>query len=142
MQVKEVVIVAAVRTPIGSFGGALASLSATELGAIALKGALDKAGVAPELVEQVIMGNVISANLGQAPARQAAKKAGLPDTVECTTVNKVCASGSKAIMMGAQAIMLGQAEVILAGGMESMSNVPYYLDKARFGAKYGNGQID
>ena len=141
MQVKEVVIVAAVRTPIGSFGGALASVSATELGAIALKGALDKAGVAPELVEQVIMGNVISANLGQAPARQAAKKAGLPDTVECTTVNKVCASGSKAIMYGAQAIMLGQAEVILAGGMESMSNVPYYLDKARFGAKYGNGQM-
>ena len=141
MQVKEVVIVAAVRTPIGSFGGALASLSATELGAIALKGALDKAGVAPELVEQVIMGNVISANLGQAPARQAARKAGLPDTVECTTVNKVCASGSKAIMFGAQAIMLGQADVILAGGMESMSNVPYYLDKARFGAKYGNGQM-
>jgi acetyl-CoA C-acetyltransferase len=141
MQVKEVVIVAAVRTPIGSFGGALASMSATELGAIALKGALDKAGVAPELVEQVIMGNVISANLGQAPARQAAKKAGLPDTVECTTVNKVCASGSKAIMYAAQAIMLGQAEVILAGGMESMSNVPYYLDKARFGAKYGNGQM-
>jgi acetyl-CoA C-acetyltransferase len=141
MQVKEVVIVAAVRTPIGSFGGALASMSATELGAIALKGALDKAGVAPELVEQVIMGNVISANLGQAPARQAAKKAGLPDTVECTTVNKVCASGSKAIMFAAQAIMLGQAEVILAGGMESMSNVPYYLDKARFGAKYGNGQM-
>ena len=141
MQVREVVIVAAVRTPIGSFGGALASLSAVELGAIALKGALDKAGVAPELVEQVIMGNVISANLGQAPARQAAKKAGLPDTVECTTVNKVCASGSKAIMFAAQAIMLGQAEVILAGGMESMSNVPYYLDKARFGAKYGNGQM-
>jgi acetyl-CoA C-acetyltransferase len=141
MQVKEVVIVAAVRTPIGSFGGALASLTAIELGAIALKGALDKAGVAPELVEQVIMGNVISANLGQAPARQAAKKAGLPDTVECTTVNKVCASGSKAIMFAAQAIMLGQAEVILAGGMESMSNVPYYLDKARFGAKYGNGQM-
>ncbi len=141
MQVKEVVIVAAVRTPIGSFGGALASLSAVELGAIALKGALDKAGVAPALVEQVIMGNVISANLGQAPARQAAKKAGLPDTVECTTVNKVCASGSKAIMFAAQAIMLGQAEVILAGGMESMSNVPYYLDKARFGAKYGNGQM-
>ncbi|MVN75169.1 acetyl-CoA C-acyltransferase [Hymenobacter sp. HMF4947] len=141
MQVKEVVIVAAVRTPIGSFGGALASLTAVELGAIALKGALDKAGVAPELVEQVIMGNVISANLGQAPARQAARKAGLPDTVECTTVNKVCASGSKAIMYGAQAIMLGQADVILAGGMESMSNVPYYLDKARFGAKYGNGQM-
>lgn len=141
MQIKEVVIVSAVRTPIGSFGGALSSLSATELGAIALKGALEKAGVAPSEVQQVIMGNVISANLGQAPARQAAKKAGLPDTVECTTVNKVCASGSKAIMFAAQAIMLGQADCILAGGMESMSNVPYYLDKARFGAKYGNGQM-
>ncbi|GAA4021732.1 acetyl-CoA C-acyltransferase [Hymenobacter glaciei] len=141
MQIKEVVIISAVRTPIGSFGGALASLSATELGAIALKGALDKAGVAGSEVNQVIMGNVISANLGQAPARQAAKKAGLPDTVECTTVNKVCASGSKAIMMGAQSIMLGQSDVVLAGGMESMSNVPYYLDKARFGAKYGHGQM-
>ncbi|RYU78052.1 acetyl-CoA C-acyltransferase [Hymenobacter persicinus] len=141
MQTKEVVIVAAVRTPIGSFGGSLASLSATELGAIALKGALEKAGVDPKEVQQVIMGNVISANLGQAPARQAAKKAGLPDTVECTTVNKVCASGTKAIMYAAQAIMLGQADVILAGGMESMSNVPYYLDKARFGAKYGHGQM-
>ncbi|UOQ68478.1 acetyl-CoA C-acyltransferase [Hymenobacter volaticus] len=138
---KEVVIVAAVRTPIGSFGGSLASLSATELGAIALKGALEKAGVDPSEVDQVIMGNVISANLGQAPARQAARKAGLPDTVECTTVNKVCASGTKAIMFGAQAIMLGQSEVVLAGGMESMSNVPYYLDKARFGAKYGHGQM-
>ena len=141
MQIKEVVIVAAVRTPIGSFGGSLSSLSATELGGIALKGALDKAGVAPEQVQQVIMGNVISANLGQAPARQAARRAGLPDTVECTTVNKVCASGSKAVMYGAQAIMLGQADVVLAGGMESMSNVPYYLDKARFGAKYGNGTM-
>jgi len=141
MQIKEVVIVAAVRTPIGSFGGSLSSLSAIELGAIALKGALEKAGVDAKEVEQVIMGNVISANLGQAPARQAAKKAGLPDTVECTTVNKVCASGSKAIMFAAQAIMLGQADVVLAGGMESMSNVPYYLDKARFGAKYGHGQM-
>ncbi|SHI83707.1 acetyl-CoA C-acetyltransferase [Hymenobacter daecheongensis DSM 21074] len=141
MQTKEVVIVAAVRTPIGSFGGSLSSLSATELGAIALKGALEKAGVDPKEVQQVIMGNVISANLGQAPARQAAKKAGLPDTVECTTVNKVCASGTKAIMYAAQAIMLGQADVVLAGGMESMSNVPYYLDKARFGAKYGHGQM-
>jgi acetyl-CoA C-acetyltransferase len=141
MQVKEVVIVAAVRTPIGSFGGALASLSAVELGAIAVKGALDKAGVAPSEVQQVIMGNVISANLGQAPARQVARKAGLPDTVECTLVNKVCASGSKAIMLAAQAIMLGQAEVVMAGGMESMSNVPYYLDKARFGMKYGDGKL-
>jgi len=141
MQIKEVVIISAVRTPIGSFGGVLASLSAVELGAIALKGALDKAGVAGAEVNQVIMGNVISANLGQAPARQAAKKAGLPDSVECTTVNKVCASGSKAIMMAAQNIMLGQSDVVLAGGMESMSNVPYYLDKARFGAKYGHGQM-
>ncbi|MGY2132732.1 acetyl-CoA C-acyltransferase [Hymenobacter sp. HD11105] len=141
MQIKEVVIVAAVRTPIGSFGGSLASLSATDLGGIALKGALEKAGVDPKEVQQVIMGNVISANLGQAPARQAAKKAGLPDTVECTTVNKVCASGTKAIMFAAQAIMLGQSDVVLAGGMESMSNVPYYLDKARFGAKYGHSQM-
>ncbi len=141
MQIKEVVIVSAVRTPIGSFGGSLAALTAIELGAIALKGALEKAGVDASEVQQVIMGNVISANLGQAPARQAAKKAGLPDTVECTTVNKVCASGSKAIMYAAQAIMLGQADVVLAGGMESMSNVPYYLDKARFGAKYGHGQM-
>jgi acetyl-CoA C-acetyltransferase len=141
MQVKEVVIVAAVRTPIGSFGGALASLSAVELGAIAVKGALEKAGVAASEVQQVIMGNVISANLGQAPARQVARKAGLPDTVECTLVNKVCASGSKAIMLAAQAIMLGQAEVVMAGGMESMSNVPYYLDKARFGMKYGDGKL-
>jgi len=141
MQVKEVVIVAAVRTPIGSFGGALASLSAVELGAAAVKGALDKAGVAPSEVQQVIMGNVISANLGQAPARQVARQAGLPDTVECTLVNKVCASGSKAIMLAAQAIMLGQAEVVMAGGMESMSNVPYYLDKARFGMKYGDGKL-
>ncbi|PJJ59964.1 acetyl-CoA C-acyltransferase [Hymenobacter chitinivorans] len=141
MQTKEVYIISAVRTPIGSFGGSLASLSATELGAIALKGALEKAGVDGQEVDQVIMGNVISANLGQAPARQAAKKAGLPDTVECTTVNKVCASGTKAIMFAAQAIMLGQSDVILAGGMESMSNVPYYLDKARFGAKYGHSQM-
>lgn len=141
MQTKEVYVISAVRTPIGSFGGSLASLSATELGGIALKGALEKAGVDPKHVQQVIMGNVISANLGQAPARQAALKAGLGYEVECTTVNKVCASGSKAIMMAAQAIMLGQADVVLAGGMESMSNVPYYLDKARFGAKYGHGQM-
>ncbi|MCC2545197.1 acetyl-CoA C-acyltransferase [Hymenobacter sp. BT175] len=141
MQIKEVYIISAVRTPIGSFGGSLASLSATDLGGIALKGALEKAGVDPKEVEQVIMGNVISANLGQAPARQAALKAGLGFEVECTTVNKVCASGTKAIMFASQAIMLGQADVILAGGMESMSNVPYYLDKARFGAKYGHGQM-
>ncbi|OON70269.1 acetyl-CoA C-acyltransferase [Hymenobacter sp. CRA2] len=141
MQTKEVYVISAVRTPIGSFGGSLASLTAVELGGIALKGALEKAGVDPKEVQQVIMGNVISANLGQAPARQAALKAGLGYEVECTTVNKVCASGSKAIMLGAQAIMLGHSDVVLAGGMESMSNVPYYLDKARFGAKYGHGQM-
>jgi acetyl-CoA C-acetyltransferase len=141
MQTKEVYIISAVRTPIGSFGGSLSSLSATDLGGIALKGALEKAGVDPKQVQQVIMGNVISANLGQAPARQAALKAGLGYEVECTTVNKVCASGSKAIMLAAQSIMLGHSDVVLAGGMESMSNVPYYLDKARFGAKYGHSQM-
>jgi len=141
MQLKEVYIISAVRTPIGSFGGALASLSATQLGAIAIKGALAKAGVDPAEVQEVLMGNVISANLGQAPARQAALFAGLGYEVECTTVNKVCASGTKAIMFGAQAIMLGHKEVVVAGGMESMSNVPFYLDKARFGAKLGHGQM-
>jgi acetyl-CoA C-acetyltransferase len=141
MQIKEVVIVSAVRTPIGSFGGTLTSLSATQLGAIAIKGALAKAGIAPAEVQEVLMGNVLSANLGQAPARQAALLAGLGYEVECTTVNKVCASGSKAIMFGAQAIMLGHKDVVVAGGMESMSNVPYYLDKARFGAKLGHGQM-
>ncbi|WP_066836728.1 acetyl-CoA C-acyltransferase [Rufibacter ruber] len=141
MQVKEVYVISAVRTPIGSFGGALASFSATQLGAIAIKGALEKAGVDKSQVQEVIMGNVLSANLGQAPARQAAIFAGLGYEVECTTVNKVCASGSKAIMFAAQAIMLGHKDVIVAGGMESMSNVPYYLDKARFGAKMGHGQM-
>ncbi|WP_187261342.1 acetyl-CoA C-acyltransferase [Pontibacter beigongshangensis] len=141
MQVKEVYIVSAVRTPIGSFGGALASLSATQLGAAAIKGVLEKAGIEKGLVQEVIMGNVLSANLGQAPARQAAIFAGLGHEVECTTVNKVCASGSKAIMFAAQAIMLGHKDVIVAGGMESMSNVPYYLDKARFGSKLGHGQM-
>ncbi|MFD2515087.1 acetyl-CoA C-acyltransferase [Pontibacter locisalis] len=141
MQVKEVYIISAVRTPIGSFGGALASLSATQLGAAAIKGALKKAGVDKKEVQEVIMGNVISANVGQAPARQAAIFAGLGHEVECTTVNKVCASGSKAVMFAAQAIMLGHKDVIVAGGMESMSNVPFYLDKARFGAKLGHGQM-
>ncbi|CAN5886767.1 acetyl-CoA C-acyltransferase [soil metagenome] len=141
MQLHEVYVISAVRTPIGSFGGSLASLSATQLGATAIKGALQKAGVDPQEVDEVIMGNVLSANLGQAPARQAAIYAGLGYEVECTTVNKVCASGSKAIMFAAQAIMLGHNEVIVAGGMESMSNVPFYLDKARFGAKLGHGQM-
>ena len=141
MPVKEVYIIAAVRTPIGSFGGSLATLTAPQLGAIAIKGALEKAGVAPAEVQEVIMGNVLGANLGQAPARQAAIYAGLGYEVECTTVNKVCASGTKAIMFGAQAIMLGHKEVVVAGGMESMSNVPFYLDKARFGYKLGHGQM-
>lgn len=141
MQTKEVYIISAVRTPIGSFGGVLASLSATQLGAAAIKGALEKAGVDGKNVQEVIMGNVLSANVGQAPARQAAIAAGLGYEVECTTVNKVCASGSKAIMFAAQAIMLGHKDVIVAGGMESMSNVPYYLDKARWGNKLGHGQM-
>lgn len=138
---KEVYILSAVRTPIGSFGGSLSSLSATQLGAIAIKGALEKAGVAPAEVQEVLMGNVLSANLGQAPARQAAVFAGLPYETECTTINKVCASGTKAVMLAAQTIMLGHKDVIVAGGMESMSNAPYYLDKARFGAKLGHGQM-
>jgi acetyl-CoA C-acetyltransferase len=138
---REVYIISAVRTPIGSFGGSLASISATNLGAAAIKGALQKAGVDPKEVEEVIMGNVVSANLGQAPARQAAIFAGLSPEVVCTTVNKVCASGTKAIMYAAQAIMLGYRDVVVAGGMESMSNIPYYLEKARYGYKYGDGTL-
>lgn len=138
---QEVYIVSAVRTAIGSFGGMFAGLSATQLGSSAIKGAIEKAGIKPEHVEEVFMGNVCSANLGQSPARQAALGAGLPVTVPCTTVNKVCASGTKAIMFGAQSIMLGQADVIIAGGMESMSNIPYYVPKARYGYKYGNAEL-
>jgi len=136
----EVYIVAATRTPIGSFGGNLSSLSATQLGAIAIKGAVEQAGIQPGQVQEVYMGNVMSANLGQAPATQAAKFAGLPD-VPSTTINKVCASGAKAIMLAAQSIALGQNHIVVAGGMESMSNVPYYLDKARNGYRLGHGQI-
>ncbi|MCF8449848.1 MAG: acetyl-CoA C-acyltransferase [Taibaiella sp.] len=135
---KEVYIVSAVRTPIGSWGGALKDFSATKLGAIAIKGALERAGISPEEVNEVLMGSVLQANLGQAPARQAAKFAGVPDHVSCTTVNKVCASGMKAVMQGAQAIMLGDADVVVAGGMESMSNVPFYNENLRWGNKYGN----
>lgn len=138
---KEVYILAAVRTPMGSFGGSLKSLSATQLGAIAIKGALEKAGLAPESVQDVLMGAVIQANLGQAPARQAAKFAGLPNEVNCTTVNKVCASGMKAIAQGAQSILLGDADIVVAGGMESMSNVPFYADSVRWGNKYGNTSL-
>ena len=135
---KEVYIVSAVRTPIGSFGGALSAVSATDLGAIAIKGALLKAGLAAEHIDEVIMGSVIQAGLGQAPARQAAKKAGLPDKVICTTINKVCASGMKSIAIAAQNILLGDADIIIAGGMESMSNVPFYNTTQRWGNKYGD----
>lgn len=135
---KEVVIVSAVRTPIGSFGGSLKDVSATRLGAIAIKGALEKAGIKPADVQEVLMGCVIQANLGQAPARQAAKFAGLPNEVVCTTINKVCASGMKSIALGAQSIMLGDADIVVAGGMESMSNIPFYADSVRWGNKYGN----
>jgi acetyl-CoA C-acetyltransferase len=138
MPYKEVYIVSAVRTPMGSFGGALKDFAATDLGAIAIKGAIQKAGIDPALVQEVLMGSVIQANLGQAPARQSAKKAGLPDHVSCTTVNKVCASGMKAIAQGAQAIMLGDRDIVVAGGMESMSNVPFYAPQMRWGNKYGN----
>ena len=135
---KEVYILSAVRTPIGSFGGSLKSLSATQLGAIAIKGALQKAGVKPEQIQDVLMGCVLQANLGQAPARQAAKFAGLSNEVNCTTINKVCASGMKAIAQAAQSILLGDADIVVAGGMESMSNVPYYSPLLRWGNKYGD----
>lgn len=135
---KEVYIIAAVRTPIGSFGGSLSTISATALGGIAIKGALEKAGLSKDLIDEVIMGSVIQAGLGQAPARQAAKAAGLPDKVICTTINKVCASGMKSIAIAAQNIMLGDADIIIAGGMESMSNVPFYNTTQRWGNKYGD----
>jgi acetyl-CoA C-acetyltransferase len=138
---KEVYIISAVRTPMGSFGGVLKSLSATQLGAAAIKAALQKAGVKPEQIQDVLMGCVLQANLGQAPARQAAKFAGLPNEVNCTTVNKVCASGMKAIAQAAQSILLGDADIVVAGGMESMSNVPFYSDSLRWGNKYGNASL-
>jgi acetyl-CoA C-acetyltransferase len=138
---KEVFIVSAVRTPLGSFGGVFANTPATVLGTAAIKGALEKAGVSPEQVQEVFMGNVVSANLGQAPARQAALGAGIPNTVPCTTINKVCSSGVKSVMFGAQSIMLGHADIIVAGGMENMSMIPYYIPRARFGYKYGNAEL-
>jgi acetyl-CoA C-acetyltransferase len=138
---QEVVIVSAVRTPIGSFNGSLSSLSATQLGAAAIKGAVELAGIQPDQVQEVFMGNVLSANIGQAPATQAAIYAGLPQNIPSTTINKVCASAMKAVMLGAQSIMAGANDVVVAGGMESMSNVPYYLDKARNGYRLGHGQI-
>lgn len=138
---KEVYVISAVRTPIGSFGGSLKSFTATQLGAMAIKGALKKAGIDPNLVDDVLMGAVMQANLGQAPARQAAKFAGLPDEVNCTTVNKVCASGMKSIALASQSILLGDADIVIAGGMESMSNVPFYTENVRWGNKYGNVQL-
>lgn len=135
---KEVVIVSAVRTPIGSFGGSLKDIPATKLGAVAIKGALQKAGIGPEQVQDVLMGCVLQANLGQAPARQAAIFAGLPNKVNCTTINKVCASGMKAIALAAQSIALGDADIVVAGGMESMSNAPFYAEHMRWGNKFGN----
>jgi len=133
---KEVVIVSVARTPIGSFMGGLSSISAPKLGAIAIEGALAKINLSPNMVQEVFMGNVVSAGLGQAPARQAALKAGIPDTVPCTTVNKVCASGMKAIMLAAQTIQLGNADIVIAGGMENMSSIPHY-QYARKGSKFG-----
>ncbi len=138
---KEVYIISAVRTPIGSFGGSLSTLSATQLGSIAFKGALDKAGVEAKHVQEIFVGNVIASGLGQAPATQVAAGAGLGFEIPCTIINKVCASGMKAVMVGAQSIMLGQNDVVLAGGMESMSNIPYYLMKARTGYKFGSGEL-
>lgn len=138
---KEVVIVSAARTPIGSFLGSLSTVPATKLGEIAIKGALDKIGLKPELVEEVLMGNVVQAGNGQAPARQAALGAGIPTSVPCTTVNKVCASGMKAVMQAAQAIALGDASVVVAGGMENMSLIPHYLH-LRKGQKFGPAQME
>ncbi len=141
---KEVYIISAVRTPIGSFGGSLKDFSATQLGAIAIKGALARAGIGTSsgsVPNDVLMGCVLQANLGQAPARQAAKFAGLPNEVNCTTINKVCASGMKAISLAAQSIALGDADIVVAGGMESMSNVPFYNPKLRWGNKYGDTML-
>lgn len=136
--VKKVFIVAAKRTPIGSFGGQLASFSAPELGALVIKSVVEPLGVHADLVGEIFMGNVLQANIGQAPARQASRAAGLPDAVCATTINKVCASGMKAIMLAAQSIQLGDQDIVVAGGMESMSQVPYYVPQARWGAKFGD----
>lgn len=138
---QEVYIVSAVRTPIGSFGGMFAQVDACTLGAAAIEGAMKAANIQPEQVEEVFMGNVCSANLGQAPARQAALKAKIGYNVPCTTVNKVCSSGAKSIMLAAQSIALGAADIMVAGGMENMSQVPYYVPKARFGYKYGDANL-
>ena len=138
---RQAVLVGAARTPIGAFGGALSSVPAPRLGAVAIRGALERAGVAGEMVDEVIMGTVLSAGQGQAPARQAALFAGLPRGVECLTINKMCGSGLKAVMLAAQAIACGDADVVVAGGMESMSSAPYLLSGARFGLRMGHGRL-
>lgn len=138
---EEVFIISTARTPIGRFGGMLANFTAIDLGAHAIQGVMEKAGIGPEKIQEVFLGNVIPANLGQAPARQTALKAGIGYTIPCTLINKVCASGMKSIMIGAQSIMLGTNDIVVAGGMESMSNIPYYIPKARFGYKYGNAEL-
>jgi acetyl-CoA C-acetyltransferase len=138
---KDVVIVSVARTPIGGFGGALASMTAPQLGAVAIKAAIERAGIKGADVQEVYMGNVLSANIGQAPVTQAMLGAGIPDTTSSTAINKVCASGMKAIMVAAQSIMLGTSDIVVAGGMESMSNVPYYLGKERWGAKLGHSEV-
>ncbi len=138
---NEVYIISAARTPIGSFGGALSGVSATDLGKFAIKGAIDKAGIQAKEINEVFMGNVISANLGQAPARQAALFAGIPNNVPCTTINKVCSSGLKSVMIAAQSIMLGDNDVVVAGGMENMSAIPYYVDSVRKGNKLGHQKL-
>ncbi|HAP01194.1 MAG TPA: acetyl-CoA C-acetyltransferase [Bacteroidetes bacterium] len=138
---NEVYIMSIARTPIGSLSGALASLTAPQLGAAAMKAAMERSGISPDKIQEVYMGNVLGANIGQAPAQQASIAAGIPTNVPCTTVNKVCASGMKAIMLGAESIMLGINDIVIAGGMESMSNVPYYLDKARNGYRLGHGSV-
>lgn len=140
-EIREVVLVSAARTPVGSFNGALKNVKAIRLGSIAIKAAIDRAGIDPDIIDEVIMGNVLAANEGQAPARQAALGAGLPNSVQCMTINKVCGSGLKSVMLAAQAIMVGDADVIVAGGMENMTQVPYYLDKARFGLKMGHAEL-
>ncbi len=141
MKKKEVFIISAIRTPLGSFGGVFSNLSATKLGSEAIIGVLKKSNLNPKNINEVFMGNVCSANLGQAPARQAALGAGIPDTVPCTTINKVCSSGAKSIMLGSQSILLGQSDIVIAGGMENMSRIPYYIPKARYGYKYGNSEL-
>lgn len=142
MTTSNVYIVGVARTPIGSLNGSLASISAPQLGAIAMKAAMERAGIHPEQVQEVFMGNVVSAGIGQAPAQQASIFAGIPTSVPCTTINKVCASGMKAIITGAQSIMLNENDIVVAGGMESMSNIPYYLGKARSGYRLGHGQLE